>query len=846
MGIKLDEMKDKVMNNDKISMLKGGVEEYKKAKKRADEIVGLKDKVRKGNKLEGGEEAPKEPPLEDFDALMKKAGILNDSSWVRNALFIPRDPNASPTAVLKDTKVSARTNTKRSRQFSDSELNFSDTAFGGNRAINPRPQFTRYADRNARQILLDAQSPGAGRYYLEAIDEPAQRIYMQFGVVVHNSLTGFLNQMYDRDLAQLANRGVVSKIAFRFGQALALVVFSPITIVGLNVLFNGITLFNRAIHIANRAPMSRFYYIRPTMPLYWESVQTLMNMFTAQLGMGSDYAGVGDISMKSKVDSKDLDKIEYERQNGRLQPSAEYLKEIADIEKAGGMNAQEAQAKSWPGNFIMTDGQLDIRAISNRYQRLADAHHRALQEIIGSDKNTTDAQVRTKLVEYFKNREIPDELYQNSEELLVELRKKRAGNNDSKAGMMTRDNYLDSYIRQEMVNGNVQLGRDYVSESENTLTQEALSNLRNEGVDDTEIRKALGEDASAIELTAELGKEQDETNQMAIAAYNVNTRSNWDKFWSTMYNEADKYKAFAEAELRDGSAFVGINVNYQDSESESFSNSTSSSSLIDSLNEKSGGMRKKIFDFAGGNISSNSLVQGIVNIGKGAMDVAAGMLDMVGLRGLGALGGAAFIDVPDFWDNSSANLTSNDYSISLVSWNSDPYSLLQNIYFPLACIMAGALPHKTGKSSYGPPFYCKLWSQGRSQIESGMITSLSIQRGGGNAGWNNRFQPIRIDVSFSVTNLSKIMSVPITNNVSAMDALGLSLFDEVDTLQEYMNALTGISIQDQFYLIPRWKLRHRQAQAQFSSWFSMNNLIQSAVGTTPGRMLSAVYRQAEL
>ena len=134
---------------------------------------------------------------EKIDALFNKQRILvssdatdriKDSSWVSHSMMTKSLSYESGDDML--------------RFWGSADLKFEDTSFGGNYVINPRPQFTRYADTRAQGIMSDAVPVsvdqangrfGLGLYYAEAIDDTHQTIHMRFGVPEFNSLLGYIN-----------------------------------------------------------------------------------------------------------------------------------------------------------------------------------------------------------------------------------------------------------------------------------------------------------------------------------------------------------------------------------------------------------------------------------------------------------------------------------------------------------------------------------------------------------------------------------------------------------------------------------------------------------------------------
>jgi hypothetical protein len=83
---------------------------------------------------------------------------------------------------------------RKNRYISSADFKYTSTAPGMNMAVNPKPQFTRYADPRVRGKLESRpefisvgttghqHGLGMGRYYSEAFDDNQQRIFMRFGV----------------------------------------------------------------------------------------------------------------------------------------------------------------------------------------------------------------------------------------------------------------------------------------------------------------------------------------------------------------------------------------------------------------------------------------------------------------------------------------------------------------------------------------------------------------------------------------------------------------------------------------------------------------------------------------
>lgn len=284
---------------------------------------------------------------------------------------------------------------------------------------------------------------------------------------------------------------------------------------------------------------------------------------------------------------------------------------------------------------------------------------------------------------------------------------------------------------------------------------------------------------------------------------------------------------FGKSELHGGGAFASFRVNHTGEVSDSFSNQTAEPDVKSKFNSTSASAASKRFDFADGNIGGP--IGGVVNA---IADVTSGLLTGVGLSGLVAMAGSAYVDIPDTWKDSSASLSSMSYTMELKSPYGNPMSRLTNIYIPLAMIMAAALPKAAGKAAYTWPFLVELYDKGRIQTRMGMIDSLSISRGTGSVGWSQDNEALGITVSFTVKDLSSIVAMPI----------GLKFFDESTMFSDYIAAISSLDVNDQAYPIEEMKLNFQRKAADMKKLTSGAYWAQKAAGTLPGRGISALMR----
>lgn len=267
-----------------------------------------------------------------------------------------------------------------------------------------------------------------------------------------------------------------------------------------------------------------------------------------------------------------------------------------------------------------------------------------------------------------------------------------------------------------------------------------------------------------------------------------------------------RYRDYFDAEWRDGGAFAMFRVDHTGVMSENFSSAVTEADIANKFNGMSSTSREARFSLGDGNLGDGvvaNAVEGAVGMAK---DVAMGALDgmTMGLsKALGGLLGNGYLDIPKHWQSSTAQLTKASYKVKLISPYNNPISYLQNIIIPLCMLMASAMPRSTGKQSYTSPFLCQLYDRGRCQVQLGIVDSLSISRGTSNLSFSNRGRPLAIDVTFSVTDLSSIMHMPLTSGsiFGADQAL-----DDDNILRDYLAVLAGQDVYSQIYAAPKAKL----------------------------------------
>ena len=130
---------------------------------------------------------------------------------------------------------------------------------------------------------------------------------------------------------------------------------------------------------------------------------------------------------------------------------------------------------------------------------------------------------------------------------------------------------------------------------------------------------------------------------------------------------------------------------------------------------------------------------------------------------------------PEIWSDSEYD-RSFDISIKLRSPDPDPVSIFLNVYMPIILLVSMAAPRQIGNSSnaYESPFLVRATYKSIFNCDLGMITSLSISKGG-QGNWNTLGQPVSADVTLSIRDLYGSMFVSkrmgLVCNTAQMDYL---------------------------------------------------------------------------
>lgn len=676
---------------------------------------------------------------------------------------------------------------KINRFFSSASWKFTSTSLASSMAINPRPQFTRYADMkgtNKEDItgtpenqriyqkygLTKAVNLGMGRYYSEVIDDNTETIFLQFGTPRFNSLLSFFTRsisFVDQHVANTGTLPVGYYIGYALGASIRFLAFPRISII-----FGAFSLFNK---FSTMGEQLRYYYMKPDMHNYWSSANIVLNQICVELGLVAPF----------------------------------WTKTSNNMQKIGiPIEQDEASIKEW-------SELLGINLLGDKKSKTGDAKK---DKIVNSS---------SKYIDLFKiagaAQNIAAQIYNKEYE---KSRDKKTTLVEKMRGYITNDNLTPGQIAAQTGNGEVNANGVFsflnYHISLQKLIERALGS-KDGGYGDQgttkekqlrEMDKAITkDDADRSKINqAELAKKQEEQNQSNIKTAEAGGYDATARDQSEFMTWIGSLAATFDSTLRDGLGYAIFNVNYTGGMSDSVSNNVTqipSEGLTKGFNKAA---RHAKFTLAGGNIVGDlqkDITDLIVNVATGVLNgVTFGLASTV----TSILGGG-YVTMPKMWDDSDISLASTSYTIDLVSPYGNVISQIQNIYIPLAMLIAGAFPLKTGEASYTSPYLCSLFNKGKQNIKLGMITSLTIERGTGNLAYNKNWSPLGFKVSFTVTDLDPVVTAPINAGILG-EIMEIFHFQD-DNFGKYIGVLCSRDLYSDIYFKPKFM---RKVSRIYMAW----------------------------
>ena len=416
------------------------------------------------------------------------------------------------------------------------DFNFKDTSLGGNSAINPLYQATRFADPKRGSLFTDSTDYSGdhdngsfqmGRRYQQKFDNPQHEVHFRFGVPKFVGMFTYFNNMTDMDTAYLIKHGEYGGIFRNLGKligygALFVLVPAPILI--------PLVITSNVLKLITKMTQTKYYSLKPTPHLYLQAVQSMANtqLYWRKL------IPTGTI----------LHSDEYDPTNPRSSRASN---------KVTAKEMYQALPKIWKAG-----DRFDVFRMSMRYQILANRHSKKLEDIYA--KSDDQADYAKKLEEYIKQakQDKLDDGIVDPKDISVRKMIEQAAENP-----FYQVSEEDSKRQKEMI-AKLDAGM-----AENGMTNESITNEQNTS-------------ATATKAKEELTKEE---------------QAQMGNFWGGMINDLEES---AVSQITEGGQWITFRTSGVGSISDSFSNSSKEPELAGKLNSITGKTRSLEFSLQEG------------------------------------------------------------------------------------------------------------------------------------------------------------------------------------------------------------------------------------------------------
>lgn len=712
------------------------------------------------------------------------AGLLHDSEWINNCFMLPRNPNRG------DTKISEKT--MQWMYYTTADLKFTNTSLGGNLTVNNPPQFTTFADPPTGRLMTDKDKratdsgmhQGMGQYYSEAIDDNASRVSLRFGVPEYKGLVTFFTGFYNANAALLANEGrIAGGLFYLAGRIIGGVVALPLTII--------MSISKMARFFFNR-PSTKYYWLKPAMPLYWNRVNQVANRVASEMGL-----------VPSSVRTE----------NVKGDPLATYEMSEPTSNGVGESDAYN-MAKEYMPELFNDKGGIDIYRIVNKTSRM---ENRARENLLKAGEGASSMDGFAKSVRahmqqldipssVIKGKPLYDYLQVYHKSVLGAVEKTGA---DGTVIDLRRRNGVTDRLKATAEYDSTNVGQVADSDTFGGEQGEEVETAQEQRLAD------LG-DAPDNAESVDMMKEYAAQDNNILSVLRVNAENVLERATGWVTGTASDLNEYTQAAMDGGSDWISFKVDPNMTEDESWASTATASDIQQSINGISNTVRSAAFDFSNFKTGFSAIDAPIAAV----KDLIYGAMDSFQISGLLTLAGTGLVDIPQRWDESSSNVFSSvSYTMELRSAYGDPLSIYLNLYLPFICLLAGAAPISHGNQSYGAPMLCELHQRGRRTIRLGLIDSLSVTRGTGTVGWNEDGLPLGLDISFNVINMSSVMHMPIDTGLQELLPWN-ALFGEDNLYGDYMAALSNLTIADQTNPWKKFALNKRRWKVDLDTYFN--------------------------
>ena len=245
--------------------------------------------------------------------------------------------------------------------------------------------------------------------------------------------------------------------------------------------------------------------------------------------------------------------------------------------------------------------------------------------------------------------------------------------------------------------------------------------------------------------------------------------------------------------------------------SDSISNSTTDSQLASTINGFADQAKELRFI-----LGSNSALSGVMNLAStvtttitdkmnelGLGNLTGGMLGDLATNGVSVIMTGGKILFPKIWGDSTFS-RSYSFDIKLRSPDHDPLSVYMNILVPYLHLLGLCLPQSITEgaaaknpNAYNSPFLVRAYSRGQFNINMGIITDMSVTRGG-EGQWNDAGLPTQIDISITIEDLYSTLFLSNPKGSNALttmfnDLVPLDIVNNSE-MMDFLSNMAGLNV----------------------------------------------------
>lgn len=224
--------------------------------------------------------------------------------------------------------------------------------------------------------------------------------------------------------------------------------------------------------------------------------------------------------------------------------------------------------------------------------------------------------------------------------------------------------------------------------------------------------------------------------------------------------------------------------------SQSFSNATRDS-MLKGLVDQGSELAREVEFLTGMASGSANMSETIADIGNTIEQMLQGLgsgtagsiMETMGQQISTIMQGGQML-FPEIWSNSDYS-TSYDVTIKLQAYDADPETIMREIYAPMFHLIAMVAPLQLNANGYKSPFVVRGFHQGLIDVQMGIITNMTIKRGGEGA-WTLDNLPTEVEINFTIKDLYEMITLTkISNPINLVNN---------SPLMDYMATLAGVNM----------------------------------------------------